>query len=136
MKQTLCAARKICGGYANSECDGCEYGKIFVRQSRSLKNLRRKLQALREERNSTRWHTKENTVRLPALPGNDVYWIDEMCEGAPKIVCDKGAVEAICYYGDGVFKIKCKNDEPEDIGTKWCCLTYEQAEKVLEDLKK
>lgn len=80
--------------------------------------------------------TAQNAVRLPALPGDDVYWIDEMCEGAPKIICDKGAVEAVCYYGNGVFKIKCKNDEPEDIGTKWCCLTYEQAEKVLEDLKK
>ena len=77
-----------------------------------------------------------NKIQLPALPGDDVYWIDEMCEDAPKIICDKGAVEAVCYYGNGVFKIKCKNDEPEDIGTKWCCLTYEQAEKVLKEMQK
>lgn len=66
MKQTLCAARKICGGYANSECDGCEYGKIIVHQSRCNKTLRRKLQRLEEERNRTRWHKPENK-----LPEND-----------------------------------------------------------------
>ena len=68
MKQTLCAARKICGNYECSECDGCKYGEIFVRQSRSMKTLRRKLQALEEERNRTRWHKPENR-----LPGNDNF---------------------------------------------------------------
>ena len=68
MKQTLCAARKICGGYANSECDDCEYGKIFVHQSRCNKTLRRKLQALQEEKNRIRWHKPENK-----LPENDDF---------------------------------------------------------------
>ena len=62
MKQTLCAARKICGNYEYSECDDCEYGEIFVRQSRSMKTLRRKLQALQEERNYFRWHKPENKL--------------------------------------------------------------------------
>ena len=66
MKQPLCAAKKICGNYECSECDGCEYGEIFVRQSRSLKTLRRKLQALEEERKRFRWHKPENK-----LPEND-----------------------------------------------------------------
>ena len=68
MKQTLCTARKICSGYANSECDGCEYGKIIVHQSRRNKTLRRKLQRLEEERNRARWHKPENK-----LPENDDF---------------------------------------------------------------
>lgn len=68
MKQTLCAAKKICGLYAVSGCDGCKYGEIFVRQSRSMKTLRRRLQALREERNYFRWHKPENK-----LPENDDF---------------------------------------------------------------
>ena len=68
MKQTLCAAKKICGGYEHSECDGCEYGKIIVRQSRCNKTLRRKLQRLEEERGRLRWHKPENK-----LPENDDF---------------------------------------------------------------
>lgn len=66
MKNKECPAKKICGNYDFGECDECEYGKILVRQSRSLKTLRRKLQRLEEERGHTRWHKPENK-----LPEND-----------------------------------------------------------------
>ena len=78
-----------------------------------------------------------NKVQLPCLPGDDVYWIDEHCKGAPKIRREPAAIEAVCYYGPGDFRVICHGDEsnPEPIGTKWCCLTREDAERVLREMK-
>ncbi len=73
-----------------------------------------------------------NKVQLPCLPGDDVYWIDEKGRGAPKICREPAAVEAVCYYGKGDFRVVCRGDStPEKIGTKFCCLTREDAERVL-----
>ena len=75
---------------------------------------------------------KCNRVKFPCLPGDDVYWIDEHCEGAPKIRREPAAVEAVCYYGKGDFRVVCHGDStPEKIGTKFCYLTREDAERVL-----
>ena len=77
-----------------------------------------------------------NKVQLPCLPGDDIYWIDEHCEGAPKIRRDPAAVEAVCYYGNGDFRVICHGDStPERIGTKFCYLTREDAERGLREMR-
>lgn len=77
-----------------------------------------------------------NKVQLPCVPGDDVYWIDDRCEGAPKVVRDPAAVEAVCYYGNGDFRVICRGDStPEKIGTRFCCLTREDAEDLLREMR-
>lgn len=71
-------------------------------------------------------------IQLPCVPGDDVYWIDDMAKGGPKVVRDPAAVEAVCYYGNGDFRVICRGDgTPERIGTKYCYLTREDAERGL-----
>ena len=75
-----------------------------------------------------------NGVILPPCKvGDDVYWIDNETN---EIKCEKNDIKAVCYYGEGKFKVivKCE-DTPEDIGTKWCMLTKKQAEQKLKELK-
>ena len=77
-----------------------------------------------------------NKIQLPALPGDDVYWIDEMCKDAPKIRREPAAIEAVCYYGNGDFRVICRDDNtPEKIGTKFCYLTREDAERALREMR-
>ena len=74
----------------------------------------------------------KNNIQLPCLPGDDVYWIDDMAKGGPKVVRDPAAIEAVCYYGNGEFRVICRGDStPERIGTKFCYLTREDAERAL-----
>ena len=69
----------------------------------------------------------------PCSVGDDVYWIDTETN---EIKCEKNDIKAVCYYGEGKFKVivKCE-DTPEDIGTKWCMLTKEEAEEKLNQIK-
>lgn len=67
------------------------------------------------------------TIDVPCLPGDDLYWIDER-DGS--IQCQKGGVAAVCYYGNGVFKIIAKEEnQPEEIGGQYAQLTREGAEE-------
>lgn len=68
-------------------------------------------------------------IELPCKVGDDIYWIDSETE---KIIREKGAIKAVCYFGEGKFEVIVEGDsEPEAIGTKWCMLTREEAEEAL-----
>lgn len=72
-------------------------------------------------------------IRPPCKVGDDVYWIDTETN---EIKCEKNDIKAICYYGEGKFKVIVSDENtPEDIGTKWCMLTKEEAEEKLKELK-
>lgn len=65
----------------------------------------------------------------PCKVGDDIWWIDTE---ANEINCAENDIKAICYYGEGNFKvIVCDEETPEDIGTEWCMLTKEEAEAEL-----
>lgn len=67
----------------------------------------------------------------PCKVGDDIYWIDS---DTNEIKCQKNDIKAVCYYGEGKFKIISKNENtPEDIGTRWCMLTKEEAEAELKE---
>ena len=69
----------------------------------------------------------------PCKVGDDIYWIDDE---ENVVMCAKGDVKAVCYYGDGKFKIISRGEtEPESIGTQWCMLTKEESEKALAKMK-
>ena len=67
----------------------------------------------------------------PCKVGDDIWWIDTE---ANEINCAENDIKAICYYGEGNFKvIVCDDETPEDIGTEWCMLTKEEAERALKE---
>ena len=70
-------------------------------------------------------------IVLPCKVGDDIWWIDTE---ANEINCAENDIKAICYYGEGNFKvIVCDEETPEDIGTEWCMLTKEEAERALKE---
>ena len=70
----------------------------------------------------------------PCKVGDDVYWIDTETN---EINCAENDIKAICYYGEGKFKVIVQDENtPEDIGTEWCMLTKEEAEEKLKELGK
>lgn len=72
----------------------------------------------------------EGVIVLPCKVGDDIYWIDAETN---EIHLAKADIKAVCYYGDGEFKLVCGSEkEPEEIGTKWCMLTREEAERALQ----
>ena len=67
----------------------------------------------------------------PCKVGDDIYWIDS---DTNEIKCQKNGIKAVCYFGDDNFKIISKDENtPEDIGTRWCMFTKEEADKKLEE---
>ena len=73
-------------------------------------------------------------IAPPCKVGDDVYWIDTETN---EIKCAKNDIKAVCYYGEGKFKVIVQDENtPEDIGTEWCMLTKEQAEEKLKELGK
>ena len=79
-------------------------------------------------------HLLENGVIVPPCKvGDDIYWIDS---DTNEIKCQKNGIKAVCYFGDDNFKIISKDENtPEDIGTRWCMFTKEEAEKALKEQK-
>ena len=77
-------------------------------------------------------HLLENGVIVPPCKvGDDIYWIDS---DTNEIKCQKNGIKAVCYFGDDNFKIISKDENtPEDIGTRWCMFTKEEADKKLEE---
>ena len=70
----------------------------------------------------------------PCKVGDDIYWIDS---DTNEIRCVKNDIKAVCYFGNDNFKVITKDENiPEDIGTRWCLLTKEQAEEKLKELGK
>ena len=78
-------------------------------------------------------HLLENGVIVPPCKvGDDIYWIDS---DTNEIKCQKNGIKAVCYFGDDNFKIISKDENtPEDIGTRWCMFTKEEAEEKLKEL--
>lgn len=65
----------------------------------------------------------------PCKVGDDLYWINPETN---EIELAKADIKAVCYFGNGVFKIIVKDESsPEDLGTEWAMLTREEAEKKL-----
>lgn len=68
------------------------------------------------------------TVELPCKIGDDIWWIDDE---APFVKCEKGGVRGIAILPEGVRVITYSGDL-EEIGTRYCYLTREDAERALE----
>ena len=67
----------------------------------------------------------------PCKVGGDIWWLDSETN---EIDCAKNDIKAVCYYGEDNFKVIVQDEnEPEDIGTKWCMLTKEEAEQALKE---
>lgn len=72
---------------------------------------------------------KARYIELPCAVGDDVWWID--AEDDTTIHCEKNGIKAIAYYGGDKFKVITDDNLPEEIGTRWCCLTQEEAENLV-----
>ena len=71
---------------------------------------------------------KEQIIVPPCKVGDDVWWIDSR-DGT--VQCEKNGIKGVAYYGNGKFKVIDKDEQiPEEIGTRWCCLTQEEAENL------
>ena len=68
-------------------------------------------------------------VELPCEIGADVWWIDEETQ---TVQCHKNGVYDIIVKSDGVF-VMYSAECIDKIGTKWCYLTKEDAEKALKE---
>jgi hypothetical protein len=79
-------------------------------------------------------HLLANGVIVPPCKvDDDTYWIDDE---EMVVKCAHADVKAVCYYGNGKFKIISRGEnEPENIGTQWCMLTKEEAENALAKMK-
>ena len=78
---------------------------------------------------------EHGVIVMPCKVLDDVYWIDPENE----VVEKQGfGIKAVCYYGDGKFKVIAETDGyPEELHTDWCMLTEEEANKrLLERFKK
>jgi hypothetical protein len=77
-------------------------------------------------------HLLANGVIVPPCKvGDDIYWLNNETN---EVECQKNDIKAVCYYGDGKFKVVSRCEEtPEDIGTVWCFLTKEEAERALKE---
>lgn len=79
-----------------------------------------------------RYENAEEAGRLAELPckvGDDIWWIDDE---APFVKCEKGDIKGIVVTADG-FMIVDTHGELNRIGTRYCYLTKEDAEKALEE---
>lgn len=65
---------------------------------------------------------------LPCKVGDDIWWIDDE---EPFVKCEKGDIKGIVVTADG-FMIVDTHGELNRIGTRYCYLTREDAEKALE----
>lgn len=71
----------------------------------------------------------DSVIELPCKVGDDVCWIDPENEVVEK---QKFGIKAVCYYGNGKFKVITEADGfPEELHTDWCMLTEEEANKRL-----
>lgn len=66
-------------------------------------------------------------VEVPCKIGDDIWWIDDE---APYVKCEKGGVKGIAILPKGI-RIITEQGDLEEIGTRYCYLTREDAEKAL-----
>lgn len=82
-------------------------------------------------------HLIENGVVVPPCKvGDDIWWVYGDGKEDNEVRCQENGVKAVCYFGNGDFKIISQDEMmPEDIGTRWCLFTKEQAEQKLEEMR-
>ena len=68
-------------------------------------------------------------VELPCKIGDDIWWIDDE---EPYVKCAKGDIKGIVITKDGI-RILDKDGGLEKIGTQYCYLTREDAERALQE---
>ena len=82
-------------------------------------------------------HLIENgVVVLPCKVGDDIWWVYGGGNEDNEVRCQENGVKAVCYFGNGDFKIISQYEMmPEDIGTRWCLFTKDQAEQKLKEMR-
>lgn len=85
--------------------------------------------------------TKEYTVKLPCLPGDDLYWLDNE-DGEWSVKCTRNGIGAVLVEKGQVHRIISRDDLAdmngmiETIGTSYAHLTRESAERELAELQR
>jgi hypothetical protein len=79
----------------------------------------------------------ENGVIVPPCKvGDDIWWVYGDGNEDNEVRCQENDVKAVCYFGNGDFKIISQDEMmPEDIGTRWCLFTKEQTEQKLKEMR-
>ena len=67
----------------------------------------------------------------PCKVGDDIYYINEY----GKVGCAKKYVQGIIYLGGSDFEIMDMDENIDKIGTRYCFLSREEAEKALERMR-
>lgn len=68
-------------------------------------------------------------IAPPCKVGDDAWWVDPETK---EVQCSKNGIKAICYYGDGNFKVISNGEnEPEPLHTIWCMLSEKEANERL-----
>jgi hypothetical protein len=82
-------------------------------------------------------HLIENGVIVPPCKvGDDIWWVYGDGKEDNEVRCQENGVKAVCYFGNGDFKIISQDEMmPEDIGTRWCLFTKEQTEQKLKEMR-
>jgi hypothetical protein len=82
-------------------------------------------------------HLIENGVVVPPCKvGDDIWWVYGGGEEDNEVRCQENGVKAVCYFGNGDFKIISQDEMmPEDIGTRWCMFTKVEAEQKLKEMR-
>lgn len=75
-------------------------------------------------------HFKDKSliVELPCKVGDDIYWISD----ENNVECQKNAIAGVIVKNDG-FEILDIDGLRDKIGTRYCYLTREEAEKALRE---
>ena len=77
-------------------------------------------------------HLLENGVIVPPCKvGDDIYYISEY----GKVCCSEKDVKGIIYLGGSDFEIMDMDRNIDKIGTRYCFLSRDEAEKALERME-
>lgn len=77
-------------------------------------------------------HLLANGVIVPPCKvGDDIYYINEY----GKVCCSEKDVQGIIYLGGSDFEIMDMDENIDKIGTRYCFLSREEAEKALERME-
>lgn len=73
---------------------------------------------------------KNLTVELPCPIGSDIWWVNgETLE----VECEKGGITGFVILEDEILALD-KAGERNELHSRWCCLTKEEAEAIREKL--
>ena len=73
-------------------------------------------------------HLLANGVLVPPCKvGDDIWWVNSETN---TVECQKQGIKAVCWDGEKWY-IRDSDNSVDPIGTKWTCLTKEDAESFL-----